>query len=318
MAVQLRAGDVIRQIVERTDLDDFTERVLDSFWQRPEYQRFRPLREDVRAWVRWNIDLVIRWLVDGRPPSEADLERFRERARMLAENGMPADIVPANFRRGARYAWTALLDGARDDERAALVDSAELLFDFVDRVSELFSDTYEATGPPADISEGERRARALLARAGAGDEPSGEDLQLAERIGFELSGAYRPFVVVAPAWSVQRHLAFAGRLRSRHLLAVAEGRRVAGLAHRAVPWGELGVDPRAAEPAGGSCPTRSTSCARSSTWRCARAGRARSTWTTTSPSCCCAARRGSPGACTRAYTTGSQPTTPSSRAPSTR
>jgi hypothetical protein len=245
MAVHLRAGDVIRQIVERTDLDDFTERVLDSFWERPEYQRFRPLREDVRAWVRWNIDLVIRWLVDGRPPSEADLERFRERARMLADNGMPADIVPANFRRGARYAWTALLDGARDDERAALVDSAELLFDFVDRVSELFSDTYEAAGPAADISEGERRARALLARAAAGDEPSGEDLQLAERIGFELSGAYRPFVVVAPDWSVQRHLAFAGRLRARHLLAVAEGRRVAGLAHRALPWGELGVDPRA-------------------------------------------------------------------------
>jgi hypothetical protein len=246
MAVQPRAGEVIREMVERTDLDAFTERVLDSFWDRPEYQRFRPLREDVRAWVRWNIDLVIRWLVDGRPPSEADLERFRERARMLADNGMPADIVPANFRRGARYAWTALLDGARADERAALVDSAELLFDFVDRVSQLFSDTYETAGPAAEVSEGERRARALLARVGAGDEPSGEDLQLAERVGFELSGAYRPFVLVAPAWSVQRHLALAERLRARHLLAVAEGRRVAGLAHGGVPWAELGVDPDAA------------------------------------------------------------------------
>jgi hypothetical protein len=245
MAVQVRAGDVIRQIVERTDLDDFTERVLDSFWERPEYQRFRPLREDLRAWVRWNIDLVIRWLVDGRPPTEADLERFRERARMLADNGMPADIVPANFRRGARYAWTALLEGARDDERVALVDSAELLFEFVDRVSQLFSDTYGSAGPAAVISEGERRARALLARASAGEEPSGEDLQLAERIGFDLSGAYRPFVLVTPTWSVQRHLTFAGRLRARHLLAVSEGRRVAGLAHTKVPWGELGIDPRA-------------------------------------------------------------------------
>ena len=111
---------MIRRIVARVDLDEFTERVLDSFWERPEYQRFRPLREDVRAWVRWNIDLVIRWLVDGQPPSESDLERFRERARTLAANGMPADIVPANFRRGARYAWTALLDAAREDERAAL------------------------------------------------------------------------------------------------------------------------------------------------------------------------------------------------------
>ena len=206
MAVQLRASDVIRRIVERVDLDEFTERVLDSFWERPEYQRFRPLREDVRAWVRWNIDLVVRWLVDGQPPTEADLERFRERARMLSANGMPADIVPANFRRGARYAWTAILDAAREDERAALVESADLLFEFIDRVSQLFSDTYASAGPAASISDEERRARALIARACAGEEPSGEDLQLAERIGFELSGAYRPFVLVAPAWSVQRHV----------------------------------------------------------------------------------------------------------------
>ncbi len=246
MAVQLRASDVIRRIVERVDLDEFTERVLDSFWERPEYQRFRPLREDVRSWVRWNIDLMIRWLVDGQPPTESDLERFRERARMLAANGMPADIVPANFRRGARYAWTAILDAAREDERAALVESADLLFEFIDRVSQLFSDTYASAGPAATISEDERRARALIARACAGEEPSGEDLQLGERIGFELSGAYRPFVMVAPAWSVQRHLALAARLRARHLLAASEGRRVTGLANRKVPWRELGLDPRAA------------------------------------------------------------------------
>ena len=243
MAVQLRAADVIRRIVERVDLDQFTEQVLDSFWERPEYQRLRPLREDVREWVRWNIELVIRWLVEDQAPTEADLERFRERARALAANGMPADIVPANFRRGARFAWTALLDAAHDDERAALAESADLLFDFIDRVSQLFSDTYESTGPT--ISEDERRARGLLARACACEEPSGEDVQLAERIGFELSGSYRPFVLVAPAWSVQRHLALAGRLRARHLVAVSEGRRVAGLSHRNIPWRELGVDPRA-------------------------------------------------------------------------
>jgi len=243
MAVQLRASDVIRRIVERVDLDDFTEQVLDSFWERPEYQRFRPLREDVRVWVRWNIDLMIRWLVDGQPPTEADLERFRERARMLAANGMPPDIVPANFRRGARFAWTSLLDAAHDDERAALAGSADLLFEFIDRVSQQFSETYESAGPGATISEEERRARALLARAG--EVPTGEDLQLAEQIGFELTGAYRPFVLLAPTWSVERHLSLAGRLRARHLLAVAEGRRVAGLAHRKVPWGELAVDPSA-------------------------------------------------------------------------
>jgi PucR C-terminal helix-turn-helix domain len=245
MAVELRASDVIRRIVERVDLDEFTERVLDSFWERPEYQRFRPLREEVRDWVRWNVQLVIRWLVDGTPPAESDLERFRERARTLAASGMPADIVPANFRRGARYAWAALLDAAHADERAALVDSADLLFEFIDRVSELFSDTYEAAGPVALASDDERRARGLLDRIGTGDEPTGEDLQLAERVGFELTGAYRPFVLVEPGWSVERHLALAGRLRGRGLLAVSEGRRVAGLGHARLPWSELGVDRRA-------------------------------------------------------------------------
>jgi hypothetical protein len=245
VAVQLSAGEAIRRIVERSDLDEFTERVVDSFWDRPEYLPFRPLREDLRDWVRWNIDLVIRWLVDGQPPAEADLERFRERAQALATDGMPADIVPANFRRGARYAWTALLESAHDDERPALLESADLLFQFIDRVSELFSDTYESGSPPAIVSQEERRARDLLARACAGDEPTMDDHQLAERLGFELRGTYLPFVLVAPAWPAQRHLALAGRLRARRLLAVSEGRRVAGLAHRKVAWNELGMDPQA-------------------------------------------------------------------------
>ena len=43
------------------------------------------------------------------------------------------------------------------------LESADLLFEFIDRVSQLFSDTYESAGPA--ISEDERRARGLLARA---------------------------------------------------------------------------------------------------------------------------------------------------------
>jgi hypothetical protein len=244
MAVELQPGEVVRRIIERADLDDFTERVLDSFWDRPEYQRYRPDRADVREWVRWNIDLVIRWLVDGQPPGKADLERFRERARMLAAEGMPPDIVPANFRRGARFAWSSLLEGAREDERAALVESADRLFEFIDQVSELFSDTYEAVGPATIASDEERRAQALLTRARAGEEPSGEDHQFAERIGFELSGAYRPFALVAPARSVQQHAGFATRLRDQHVMAVFEGRRVVGLTHDRVPWRALGLGTR--------------------------------------------------------------------------
>ena len=238
MAVQLRAADVIRRIVERVDLDQFTEQVLDSFWERPEYQRLRPLREDVREWVRWNIELVIRWLVEDQAPTEADLERFRERARALAANGMPADIVPANFRRGARFAWTALLDAAHDDERAALAESADLLFDFIDRVSQLFSDTYESTGPT--ISEDERRARGLLARAARARSPAARTSSSPSAWASSSAARTGRSCWWRPRWSVHRHLALAGRLRARHLVAVSEGRRVAGLSHRSIPWRELG------------------------------------------------------------------------------
>ena len=142
MEVQTR-GEVLRRIVGRTDLERFTDRVLDSFWALPEFQRVHPARDDVRTWVRWNLDLVIRWLTYGEPPSEAELEVFREHAGARAAEGIPADLIPANFRRGARFAWRALLEAATDDERPALLESADLLFEYVDRVSRIYSEAYE-------------------------------------------------------------------------------------------------------------------------------------------------------------------------------
>ena len=130
----LTRGEVLRRIVGRTNLEEFSDRVLDSFWDSPEFQRLHPPREEVRLWVRWNLDLVVRWLIDGSAPTGAELEVFREQARTRAAEGFPPDIVPANFRRGARFAWGALLDAATEEERPALLESADLLFDYVDRV----------------------------------------------------------------------------------------------------------------------------------------------------------------------------------------
>jgi hypothetical protein len=242
--------EVVRRIVARSDLDAFTDELLESFWERPEYRRFRPPAEDVRAWVRWNVELVIRWLADGQPPTEAELERFRERARALADAGMPADVVPANFRRGARFAWNAILDAAHEDERPALLASAGLLFDYVDRVSQLFSDTYDAAGDAVEVSTEERRARALLARLTGDAEPGGDEHALAEQIGFELSSPYRPFVLAAPSLSAHQRAALAARLRSQHVLATAEGRRVAGLAHAGVDWRALDIGANALHATG--------------------------------------------------------------------
>jgi hypothetical protein len=249
-----RTRDAIRSIVERSDLDRFTDRILDSFWDRPEYRRFRPPRDDVRAWVRWNVDLVVRWLVDDVRPTQEDLERFRERARKLAGEGMPADVVPANFRHGARAAWAGLLEAAHEDERLALLESADLLFEFVDRVSQVFSDTYESSRPAVLASEEERRAAELLERLCSEDALVGEDHQLAERVGFELRAPYRPFVVAAPSLSVQHHATLAGRFRAGRVLATAEGRRVAGVAHERISWRELGLEPRGAFAQGDAAP----------------------------------------------------------------
>jgi hypothetical protein len=229
------AGEVVRRIVERANLDTFADRVLDSFWDRPEFQEVHPPREQVREWVRWNLDLVVRWLVEQRPPSEHELDVFREHARARAADGVPPDIVPANFRRGARFAWGALLEAATDEERPALLESADLLFEYVDQVSRIYSEVYEQTARSRVAGSEELAARALLARISADEPPLAEDHQLAEQLAFPLERATRPFVIASPGGPA-RHAALAASLRRRGVLAVSEGRRVVGLTRTRSPW----------------------------------------------------------------------------------
>jgi hypothetical protein len=134
----LTRGEVLRRIVERADLELFTDRVLDSFWEQPAFQQLHPARDDVRAWVRWNLDLVIRWLTRGEPPSEEEIA-----------------------------------------------------------------------------------ARDLLRRIAAEEPPLAEDQQLAERIGFRIDQAARPFVIAAAGRPAPHHAELAARLRRRHTLAAA-------------------------------------------------------------------------------------------------
>jgi hypothetical protein len=241
MAVVSR-GEAVRRIIERTDVDQFAERVLDSFWETDEFQRFQPPRDRVRAWVRWNLDLVNRWLIEGRPPTDSELELFREHARERAAEGIPADMIPANFRRAARFAWGALLDAATEEERPALLESADLLFEYVDRVSRIYSEESEAVAASASRRGEESAARALLQRIDSDETPLPEDHELTERIGFDLGRASRPFVIASPRCSAEYHLELAGQLRRRRALAVSEGRRVVGLANVSSPWRGLELD----------------------------------------------------------------------------
>ncbi|MGZ4230593.1 MAG: PucR family transcriptional regulator [Solirubrobacteraceae bacterium] len=242
MAAVVSRGEVVRRIIERTDMEQFADRVLDSFWETDEFQKFQPPRDRVRDWVRWNLGLVNRWLTEGRPPTDSELETFRAHARERAAEGIPADVIPANFRRAARFAWGALLYAATDAERPALLDSADLLFEYVDRVSRIYFEESAATAALAGQRGEENAARALLARIDADQAPLPEDHQLADRIGFELARASRAFVIAAPRRSAEYHLELAGQLRRRRALAVSEGRRVVGLAMARSPWHELELD----------------------------------------------------------------------------
>jgi hypothetical protein len=150
--------------------------------------------------VRWNLDLVNRWLTEGRPPTDSELETFRAHARDRAAEGIPGDVIPANFRRAARFAWGALLDAATDAERPALLDSADLLFEYVDRVSRIYFEESAAAAAFAAARGEESSARALLARIDAEQAPLPEDHQLADRIGFDLARASRAFVIGAAAF----------------------------------------------------------------------------------------------------------------------
>ena len=240
----LTRGEVLRRLVDRADLELFTDRVLDSFWEQPAFQQLHPGRDEVRTWVRWNMDLVIRWLIDGEPPGEQQIAAFREHARAGVAEGFPADMIPANFRRGARFAWRAMLEAATEAERPALVESADLLFEYVDRVSRIYSEVYEAAAKKSAPTAEEIAAGNLLRRIAADEAPLAEDHRLAERIGFRIERAARPFVIAIPGRSAQHHAEFAAQLRRRHALAAAEGRRVIGLSNHSRPWRgvELGND----------------------------------------------------------------------------
>jgi len=236
-------GEVLSRIVERADLELFTDRVLDSFWEQSAFQQLHPERDRVRAWVRWNLDLVIRWLIHGEPPGEDEIAVFHEHARQRAAEGFPADMIPANFRRGARFAWRAMLAAATEEERPALVESADLLFEYVDRVSRVYSEVYESAARASRPSAEEIAAGDVLRRIAAEEPPLAEDQRLAERIGFRIDQAARPFVIAIPGRPAQHHSELAAQLRRRGALAAAEGRRVVGLSHHKAPWrGAEGID----------------------------------------------------------------------------
>lgn len=231
--------DHLRRLIARIDVDAFADRVLASYWDTLPGEP-QEARRHAHMWVRWNLDLVVRWLTERRPPTDAELDVLRTRAYRQAQAGVPADRVPGNFRRAARFAWNAALELAEPDERAALLEAADLVFEFVDRVSRIYAEAHGQAGLSAPVAVEERLARGLLGRLVEDQPPTAEDVDFAARAGWRLDGTFHPFVVACPGAAGTEHLALAERLRARGVLAASEGRWVLALSR--TPMADLALE----------------------------------------------------------------------------
>jgi hypothetical protein len=176
-----------------------------------------------------NVELFFRTVLEGRAPTDGDLAAFRASAKDRATEGVPLEDLLHAYRLGGRIGWHALEEAALPHERLALLHGAELLMDYVDRVSSAASQAYLEERQHL-VSEEERRLRSLLDAVLESAALPIELRGLAERIGFGLADRYRPFAAAVHDAPARRHSELAFALRARGVLALTEGVRVAGLA----------------------------------------------------------------------------------------
>ena len=222
---------VIHRLVAQHGVDRITDGILASFVDRPDFASLSPPRGDLRVWVRWNVEVIVRWF-EGQPPTEGELDRFRELGRICAANGTPPDAIPANYRLGSRYAWAAVVQAADPHERAVLVDGVDVILEFVDRISSVYAAAYEAAARSSMVCAGAGGPWAAGATGWKSDLVP-EDRNVADAVGFDLNG---PFVAFVVCWPGRRrhadHTRAARRLLGLGALAAPHGRRVIGVADR--------------------------------------------------------------------------------------
>jgi hypothetical protein len=233
----------LRGLIARLDVEEFVLEVERRASELPAYRRFvRDGDGDTdrgRAAIRWNVELFTRWLSDGTPPGEADLQQLGALVQARLREGMSMQDGLLVYRRNARAGWDTLVAMASTDEREALLRDADVLVDYVDTVTDAFARAYTDQADPAAVAE-ERRARHMLERLIAHVPLGADDHQRAEALGFPIQDSYRPFAVCLIDRSARQHAALAHDLRRAGALATAEARRVAGLTAAAFDWPALG------------------------------------------------------------------------------
>jgi hypothetical protein len=218
-------------IIDRLDAQELAEWLVTSF--RDEIAGYRRLptpviTQQILDVARRNVELCFRFVADGVPPTPHDLEPFTLSARDRASEGMPLEDLLHAYRLGGRLGWLAIVDATEAEERDSLIVAAERVMHYVDAVSAAVAQAYLDERQQV-VSEEERGSRDLF-HALLSDAPLDTRLEaLAERRGFVLAGAYRPFVLRLPGSASRRHAEVASALRRDHVLALTEGDRVAGL-----------------------------------------------------------------------------------------
>ena len=239
-------GPALRRALERQDPGRLSRWMEAGFRQLPAYTRFA-WAVDRGAVVRWNVELIWRWMLGGTPPDDYIRSELHELLRARAIAGQPVEDSLLVYRRGARMFWSGLLDLAGEDDRAVLIAAADTVWgyleDYLDLIVATFAEAYaEQAGVPS--TAGDRRARTLFDRLCAALPVTVEDRDRAARLDFDLAAPYCPFTAQLAGGppAAQADLAF--RLRAAKALAFTEGVRVTGLTPPGFDWATYTDDPR--------------------------------------------------------------------------
>ncbi|MEU8950775.1 helix-turn-helix domain-containing protein [Streptomyces sp. NPDC048489] len=203
--------------------------------------------------IRRSLELVRSWLLDGQGPDDDLLSELYETAREAARQGVGAEAVIRACCETARAVRGSLLAAVPPEGGTYLLPYLDAPWAFLDvaltTVTRAFADQRDL--PSAG---GNSRAATLFARVCARTATTIEDLDRAERLGFDLAGPHGPFVAAIDGGSAAAHAGLAARIRSAGALAYAEGHRVAGLTRPDFDWAGFLADRTlilAAEPVTG-------------------------------------------------------------------
>ncbi len=237
----------LRSVLEQFDVGVVVRRMMLGYRQLPAYTRF-DLVQDHTSWVRWNVDLLLRWMMHGTQPDEYVLSELREFIRDRAAAGQRIEDGILVYRRGTRMLWDALVDLCRDVDRPLLIANADSMWSYLDRYLDIVVDMFAlvyADQKDMPSTAGDRRAGALFDRLCAAELPiTIEDSDRAARLHFDLSSPFCPFTAELAGGSVANHAALAARLRDAAALAFTEGLRVTGLTPPAFAWEGFLADAR--------------------------------------------------------------------------